>query len=109
MEKQLESMRKISPETLHKLFQKPHKCQVCGATERKLDYHHNLIYQGRQVDSPNTILIACRKCHDKANEIEMREKMDRIMLNQMTEDELERYSKVENLQAKKQYLNEKIQ
>lgn len=95
-------MRKISETTLDVLLKRPKKCQRCGSTEN-IQFHHNLIFEGKQSDCPNTILSLCKNCHDKEKTI--RDDLDRIMLNQMSGEEIKRYSKVTNLQARKEFLN----
>lgn len=95
-------MRKMSEETLRELLKRPRKCQNCGSGEH-IQFHHNFIYAGKQVDCANTILSLCKNCHDKEKTI--KDDLDKIMLNQMTYQEIEFYSKVVNLQARKDYLN----
>lgn len=73
-------MRPIPPEIRNKLaddmFMK--KCCLCG-TRANIQWHHNLIYQGRQQNDPESILPLCEPCHYLANKGLVKEKLDRIM------------------------------
>ena len=84
------------------LLKRPKVCQRCRSREN-IQFHHNLIFEGRQSDCPSTILSLCKKCHDKEKTI--KDDLDRIMLNQMSDEEIKTFSKVVNLQARKKYLN----
>lgn len=79
------------------------KCCLCGSN--LVQWHHNLIFGGQQCDEPFAILPLCPFCHEKADRKDVKDRLDFIMLNRMTEDELDRYSKVSNLRARKEYLN----
>lgn len=57
----------------------PHLCS------RKIEFHHNLIYQGRQSDIPNTIIALCSDIHAQEKRKDIKEVIDWIMINQMTE------------------------
>ena len=56
-------------------------CCLCGISkaERKIDWHHNLIYAGKQSNDPHSILPLCRKCHAKADDTRVKEVLDWIM------------------------------
>lgn len=83
------------------------RCCISGvpATSEKLDWHHNLIFAGRQVNEKWCILPLAKRIHD--NIVAYKEKCDWIMLNRATDEELERYSKAENLKVKRERLNKK--
>lgn len=68
---------KIRQQLADDIFMK--KCCLCGATGVKIDFHHNLIYQGRQQNDPKSILPLCELCHRSANNKEIKERLDRIM------------------------------
>ena len=95
-------MRKLSEETLRVLLNRPRVCQRCKSREN-IQFHHNIIFEGKQSDCPSTILSLCKKCHDKEKTI--KDDLDRIMLNQMSDEEIKMFSKVVNLKARKEYLN----
>jgi len=76
------------------------QCLLCQAENVQL--HHNLLFAGKRVQDPETILPLCPDCHSQANKKEVREKLDWIMLSTMPS--LEKYSKAEDLLAKKEYL-----
>ncbi len=103
-------MRKISKKTLETLLGDDRMKRCClfrlGDCFGKIEFHHNLIYAGKQSDIPNTILPVCKAHHDKADKKEVKEILDWIMLNQMTERDflsLPKYS----YYTKRNYLNKK--
>jgi hypothetical protein len=81
------------------------KCAVGGSCSGKIEWHHNLIYAGRQVNEKFCIIPLCKHHHDKIDYF--KDEVDRIMLNRATEDELTMYSKAVNLRAKRDRLNAK--
>lgn len=99
-------MRHVSPEVSELILHDPFytKCCLCGWP--KVQWHHNLIFGGRQVDAAFAILPVCPKCHETADQKEVKAKLDWIMLNRATDEELEYYSKVRNLKAERLYLNQ---
>lgn len=86
------------------------RCCVTGvlATEQKVEWHHNLIYQGRQVQEKWAILPILYTIHEKANNRKVRQVLDWIMLNRATEEELRAHSKVINYIKKREYLNNRF-
>jgi hypothetical protein len=86
------------------------RCCITGASalHTKIEWHHNLIFAGRQVQEKWCILPLAKAVHDKANDKGVREKLDWVMLNRASEDELRRYSKAINLKAKRDMLNGKF-
>ncbi len=78
----------------------PHKCS------KKLDWHHNLIYAGKQSDVPETILAICSEIHEQANNKEIKELLDWIMLSLFNPRHFELFSKSSLLQ-RRAYLNKK--
>lgn len=99
--------RPLSSSTLETLLKSQfHKtCVLCG--NRHVQFHHNLIFGGRQCDEPNTILPLCPNCHALEKRKDIKEKLNWIMYNRMTEEELLRYSKVDDLLSRRNLLNEK--
>lgn len=83
------------------------RCCITGAlaTNTKVDWHHNMTWQGRQLQEKWAILPLEKDVHD--NIVRYKEKCDWIMLNRATEDDLRRYSKAENLMRKRDILNQK--
>ncbi len=100
-------MRKIPDELREGMAQDPYysKCAIKGFTNEKIEWHHNLIFAGRQVNEKWCIIPLSKSVHDH---IELyKDEVDRIMLNRATDDELERYSKAIDLKAKRDRLNGK--
>lgn len=75
-------MRPISDKTKQVLARDPFMkaCCLCNSSTRKIEWHHNLIYAGRQVDHSLAILPLCSECHRNANDKLMKEELDWIML-----------------------------
>lgn len=105
-------MRRLSKETREILENEPrmkacalinHIPHICS---KKIDWHHNLIYAGKQSDIPNTILGICSDMHEIADWKDVKEILDWIMLNQMTQDDFEQVSKA-SLVLKRNLLNRK--
>lgn len=83
----------------------------CAITKKpigmvKIEWHHNLIYAGRQVNEKWCIIPLSKEIHD--NIVLYKEKVDWIMLNRASDDELLRYSKAVDLIAKREKLNKKF-
>jgi hypothetical protein len=71
----------------------------------KIEWHHNLIFAGSQVNEEWAILPICVAVHDKAREKHMKERLDWIMLNRAPEERLRYYSKAINFIQEKHRLN----
>ena len=82
------------------------RCCVTGEhrTRTKIDWHHNLIYAGRQVNEKWCILPLARWVHDKANRSDIKQYLDWIMLNRATDEDLDRYPKAK-LKVRRALLN----
>lgn len=103
-------MRKIPPELRAKLDADPwmHRCCITGRTDEKIEWHHNLIFAGRQVNEDWAILPLLESVHDDIpGAPALRELCDWIMLNRASEDQLRPYCKSTNYLALKARLNRK--
>lgn len=93
-------MRAISQKTKRILSDSPRMrfCALQGiishACSMKIEWHHNLIYAGRQSDIPNTILGICSEIHEKANRKDVRDALNKIMYAQMTEEDFKKLPKL---------------
>jgi len=67
------------------------KCCISGVSTGKIDWHHNLIYAGRQVNEKWCILPLAKQVHDNIQK--HKEICDWIMLSRATEHDLRGYSK----------------
>lgn len=101
-------MRKIPEELLKEMLSEKfyRSCCICGSKHRQL--HHNLIFGRAQQNIKSAILPLCGACHARADNVEFRERLDHIMLNRMTEEEIDTYSRVRNLRERRKFLNEKF-
>ncbi len=77
------------------------KCCLCGT--KGVQWHHNLIFAGKQVNERFCILPLCPPCHKEMDYD--REKANWIMLNRASEEELFKYSKAINYSREKERLN----
>lgn len=69
------------------------KCCLCGTSSGKIDWHHQIIYAGSQLNEKWAILPLCEICHDSARNSKVKEKLNWIALNRATKEELSRISK----------------
>lgn len=70
------------------------KCCITGSTSEKIEWHHNLIFGGRQVNEKFCILPLAKSIHD--NIVKYKEICDWIMWSRATDDEIRKYSKANN-------------
>lgn len=68
-------------------------CCISGKTSKqeKIEWHHNLIFAGRQVNEPFCILPLAKSIHD--NIVFYKDLCNYIMLDRATPEERSRYSK----------------
>jgi hypothetical protein len=84
-------------------------CCITGmpATMVKIEWHHNFIYAGRQVQEKWCILPVDKELHKKLKgDMDLRGRLDWIMLNRATEEELNKYKRA-GLFEKRERLNKK--
>lgn len=75
----------------------------------KIEWHHNLIFGGRQVQDKRFIMPICQNIHDKARNTLIKELLDLIMLDNLSYDELKEISKGVNYTQRRTYLRNKYQ
>jgi hypothetical protein len=104
-------MRKVSEKTKCAKLAEPdiHLCcyrfpHDCGG---RIEWHHNLIFAGKQSDDPKTILNICHNIHELARNRDVKERLDLIMLERMTEEERVSISSATNYNHRYQYLKNK--
>lgn len=83
------------------------KCCITGLSKNavKIEWHHNLIFGGRQVNEKFCILPLADFVH--RNIVKHKEKCDWIMLNRATDEEIKRFSKAIDYGKMKERLNTK--
>lgn len=98
-------MKKIPSELRHEMETDPYysKCCITGSTSEKIDWHHNMIYAGSQVNEKFCILPLSRSIHNDI--VKYKERCDWIMCNRATDKELRRYSKAINYINERERLN----
>ena len=99
--------KKLLNEILEDKFYK--KCCRTGKPYGKIDFHHNLIFAGKQVQEKFAILPVHNSIHQYHNGLtsEVKEKLNWIMVNRMSDVELNYYSKAVDYTALKKRLNKK--
>jgi hypothetical protein len=97
--------KKLKDEILSDPFYK--RCCITGvlSTNEKVEWHHNFIYAGRQLQEKWCILPIAEKIHKNIDKY--LDQCDRIMLNRATDEQLKKYSKCVDLIAKRDWLNKK--
>jgi hypothetical protein len=100
-------MRPIPPKLKKEMASDPYYEQCCISRRRteKIDWHHNLIYAGRQVNEKWCILPLATSIHKNIEKY--KEQCDWIMVNRATDSDLQRFSKVVDLKLLKDRLNTK--
>lgn len=100
-------MRKIPDELREDMANDPFYKSCCVANEYcrgKIEWHHNLIYAGRQVNEKWCILPVCHWHHEHEKEKFIGDKLDYIMLGRVTDEVLSNYCKAVNWLAIKHKL-----
>lgn len=64
-----------------------------GTLRDPVEWHHNLIYGGKQVQAKFAILPLKKSLHRQANNKQVRAQLDWVMWNRATEEERRKYSK----------------
>lgn len=85
-----------------------HRCMVTGMAHEKIDWHHNLIFAGSQVNEEWCIIPLLHSVHEIEKRPHIKEILNWIMLNRATDEELERYSKARDLKGERDKLNSKL-
>jgi hypothetical protein len=80
----------------------PHPCS------QKIEWHHNLILAGQQSNIIETILPICTYIHEEARKTEIKEILDMVMLNRMSDEQIFEISKAIDYSQRKKYLNGKF-
>ena len=106
-------MNKIPPKLKTSLNDDPEYKYCCvtghyGTRNDPIEWHHNLIFGGKQVQEKFCILPLKYSLHKKANDSAFKERLDWIMLNRATDEELIAYSKAVDYRRMRIYLNEKF-
>ena len=104
------TMRKIPTKLREEMANDPtySRCILTGRADEKIDWHHNLIYAGRQVNEKWCILPLLHSVHEIEKMSIVKERLDWIMLNRATDEELKRYTKSVDLKAKRDRLNKQF-
>lgn len=96
-------MRPIPSSLRDEMAKDPYYKKCCMGGHGKIDWHHNFIHGGRQINEKWCILPLSRSIHEIANRKDIKEELDRIMLRRATKEDLARYPKV-NWEQKKKWL-----
>ncbi len=103
-------MTKIPPELREELSNDPFYLKCCipsVACNGRVEWHHNLIYAGKQVNEKFCILPVCHFHHEREKDKETGEKLDYIMLCRAENSTLRRFSKAIDYVSLKEKLETK--
>jgi hypothetical protein len=85
-----------------------HRCCITGVRESsysKIEWHHAFTWKGERLNEKWCILPVLKWIHDIANRSDIKEMLDRRMLNRADDETLKKYSKAVDLVAKRDRLN----
>lgn len=101
-------MRRIPDELRREMERDPFykRCCLSLSSSGKIDWHHALIFAGRQVNAKFAILPLRTDIHARVHEPKIKKLCDWVMLNRASAKELKQYSKVTNLARYREQLNE---
>lgn len=86
-----------------------HCCLADFHCKGRVQWHHNLIFGGKQSDIPETILPLCEDWHHRyADQWDIKEKLNWIMLSRMSDEQIASISKAINYVHKKEQLIKKF-
>lgn len=87
------------------------KCCLSKVSECEgvIQWHHNLIYAGRQVNEVFCILPLCEKHHRDANVKKVKDLLNLIMLARATDEQMEKYSSAVSYKKLKERLERQYQ
>lgn len=100
-------MRLISMKQRQEMNIDPFMKASCLSGGSPVEWHHNMIYGGKQSNEWWTILPLTKEEHRKADNKEIKEKLNWIMLNRARDSEILPFCKAVNYLAMKNKLNEK--
>ena len=98
----------IPPKQRQEMSEDPFYDECCvadGECSGVIQWHHNHKWQGKRTNEKFGILPVCEYHHRK--EAIIKDNLDWVMLNRMSDTELVSYSKAINLKDKKQLLNKR--
>ncbi len=104
-------MRRIPDDIREQLDADPfmHRCCITGSTSERIEWHHNLIFAGRQVNDPWAILPLAASVHDRVPaDRELKDRCDWVMLNRATDEQLRPYCRAINYIRRRDVLNAKL-
>lgn len=91
-------MRKIPEKLKQEMASDPFYETCClsylGGCIGRIEWHHNLIFAGKQINEKFTILPLCTYHHNVEKRFDIKPKLNQLMVDRATEEELEKYSKV---------------
>lgn len=87
-----------------------HRCAITGTRRgpyAKIEWHHAFTWKGQRVNEKWCIIPLLKRIHDKASTKIVKDYVDFLILNRADEATLLRYSKAEDLVAKRNRLNKR--
>lgn len=102
-------MNKIPPKLREAMAEDPfyEKCCLQGhACSGRIEWHHSLIYGGKQLQEKFAIVPLCKFHHRYAEQKDIKVRVMSIVLNRATDDELRAISKAVDYIALRNRINE---
>ncbi len=88
-------MRKIPQQLKDELASDPFMEKCClyllGGCNGRIEWHHNLIYAGKQQNKRWCILPLCHEHHLKADRTDIKKQLNKIMIERATPEDLLEY------------------
>lgn len=103
-------MRKISEELKNEMSDDKFYKKCCIQDSDclgRIEWHHNLIFKGQQVNEKFCILPVCKWHHDREKHQIYKEKLNWIMWNRATSEQITFYSKAIDYKFQLERLNKK--
>ena len=95
-------MRPIPSKLRQEISQDNFMKKCCLCYNQFPEWHHAIIFQGKQLNEKWAIVPACKWCHK--NRLE---ELEYVALERATDEELQRISKGVNYKQRRDYLDEK--
>lgn len=89
-------MRKIPPKLREEMANDVYYYKCCIASQDcrgAIEWHHNLIFANKQVNEMFCILPLCHYHHDIEKRRDIKERLNYIMLNRATHEQLKKYGR----------------
>lgn len=107
------SMNNMPPKLRRECAKDPfyQRCCITGELGKRgdrIEWHHNLIYAGRQHQAKFSILPVKKSVHSKVSNQSIKQKLDWVMLNRASDEEILSISKAKDYFLYRDFLNKRF-